>query len=78
MCVLSHMCAGKDKCKNHGKTSKTGQNRHENRKGREKPEKKMGIFKSSQRKLEEGQKSKSKFKFEVKGLKVQKFTKWRG
>ena len=39
MCVLSFMCAGKDKSKNHGKTSKNGQDRHENRKGREKPDK---------------------------------------
>ncbi|GJT71228.1 hypothetical protein Tco_1030514 [Tanacetum coccineum] len=29
---------GKDKCKNNGKQGKSGQNRHENRKSREKPE----------------------------------------
>ena len=67
MCVLSHMCAGKDECKNHGKTSKTGQNRHENRKGREKPEKETGIFNSSQIKSKEGQKSKLKFNQKSKG-----------
>ena len=54
MCVLSNVCAGKDNCKNHGKTSQTGQNRHENRKGREKPERRRKV----------------KVKYEVKGLKM--------
>ncbi|GJT22765.1 hypothetical protein Tco_0892702 [Tanacetum coccineum] len=34
---------GKDKSKNHGNQAKSGQNRHENRKGREKPEMKQII-----------------------------------
>ena len=54
MCVLSYVCAGKDKCKNHRKTSQIGQNRHENRKVQEKPKlkqsnkSKSGQFKSIQ------------------------------
>ena len=86
MCVLSIMCAGKDECKNHGKTSKNGQNRHENRKSREKPEAESSIIKFKANKFEKRSSIKVRAKFQVKdhgcqekyprGAKIAKFPKY--